>query len=329
MAEKEYDYLPPGQRYASRHSTAFAARSLPQMKAMVEHADPEQVRTAGHGWDAFRADLVGGEDGGVLGVLDAVVARLRQSWRGEAAEAFLEEAERFSHRIADTAEYARYISVALKGAANALQEYKTHIDAMTPADDTLGSRARTGDDRTSTVNAEDLLNADRGRLSATEHCDLEAAVVMEQLGAAYNSQVKAMGSWSREKLTEPSCPGAPGGTAPLAEVRPIPYSVPHRHAPLPPRPRPAEPPSRTGVDGLFGGLGVSTDTASATGRRADAVPGVTGGVLQQDSARGRDGTEPDDVLGAALPIPTPGPGASQGGSGLHRGGRRGPPPSVH
>ncbi|MFG2556187.1 WXG100 family type VII secretion target [Streptomyces sp. NPDC048581] len=319
MAEKEYDYLPPGQRYASRHSTAFAARSLPQMKAMVVHADPEQVRTAGHGWDAFRAELVGGEDGGVLGVLDALVARLMQTWQGEAAEAFLGEADRFRHKIADTAEYARYISVALQGAANALQEYKTHIDAMTPADDTPGSRALTGEDRTSRVNAEDLLNADRGRLSATEQHALEAAVVMEQLGAAYNSQGKAMGSWNRERLTAPSCPGTPGGTVPLAEVRPIPYSVSPRHAQLPPRPRPAEPPNRTGVGGVLGGLGASTDAASATGRQADAAPGVAGGVLRQDSAHSRNRTAQNDVLGAALPIPTPGPAASQGGSGLHRG----------
>ncbi|MFF0089371.1 WXG100 family type VII secretion target [Streptomyces canus] len=317
MAEKEYDYLPPGQSYASTHSTAFAAGSLSQMKAMVVHADPEQVRTAGRGWDAFRADLVGGEDGGVLGVLDALVTRLTQSWQGEAAEAFLGEAKRFRHKIADTAEYARYISVALQGAANALQEYKTHIDAMTPVDDTPGSRARTSEDRTRGVNAEDLLNAGRGRLSATEQRDLEAAVVMEQLGAAYNSQVKAMGSWSRERLTAPSCPGPPGGTAPLAEVRPIPYSVPPRHAPLPPRPRPAEP-SRTEAGGVFGGLRKSTDAASATGRRADAVPGVTGGVLEQDSARSRDRTVPKGVLGAALPIPAPGATASQCGCGLHR-----------
>ncbi|GGZ19163.1 WXG100 family type VII secretion target [Streptomyces poonensis] len=319
MAEKEYDYLPPGRRYASRHSTAFAAKSLPQMKAMVVHADPEQARTAGHGWDAFRADLVGGEDGGVLGMLDAVVARLMQSWQGEAAEAFRGEAERFRHKIADTAEYAGYLSVALQGAANALQEYKPHIDAMTPADDAPDSRARISADRTSRVNAEDLLNADRGGLSAAEQRALEAAVVMEQLGAAYNSQVEAMGSWSRDSLTAPTCPGPPGGTPPLAEVRPIPYSVSPRHAPLPPRPRPAEPPGRPGTGGVFGGRRRSTDAASATGRRPDAVPGVTGGILQQDSARSRNRTVPVVLLGAALPIPRPGPAASQGGSGLHRG----------
>lgn len=319
MAEKEYDYLPPGQRYASGHSTTFAARSLPQMKAMVVHADPEQVRTAGRGWDAFRADLVGGEDGGVLGVLDAAVDRLMQSWQGEAAEAFLGEVERFRRKIADTAEYAGYISIALQGTANALQEYKTHIDAMAPADDAPDSRARISEDRTSRVNAEDLLNADRDRLSVAEQRALEAAVVMEQLGAAYNSQGKAMGSWSRESLTAPSCPGAPGGIVPLAEVRPIPYSVSPRHAPLPPRPRPAEPPSRTGVGGVFGGLPARTDAASAAGRRTDTAPGVTGGILRQDLARGGDRTGPNGVIGAALPIPAPGPAASEGGSGLHRG----------
>ncbi|MFF7639034.1 WXG100 family type VII secretion target [Streptomyces canus] len=318
MAEKEYDYLPPGRGYASRHSTAFAARSLPQMKAMLLHADSEQVRTAGRGWDAFRADLVGGEDGGALGVLEAIVARLMQSWQGEAAEAFLKQAERFRDKVADTAEHARYISLALQGAANALQEYKTHIDAMPPGD-ALDSRARISTDRTSRVNAEDLLNADRGGLSTTEQRDLEAAVVMEQLGAAYNSQVEAMGSWSRESFTAPSCPGAPGGALPLAEVRPIPYSVSPRHAPRPPRPRPAEPPTRTGVGGVLGDLGPGTDAAPATGGRADAVPGVAGGVLRQDSARNRGRAAPNDTLGAALPIPAPGPGASQGGSGLQRG----------
>jgi uncharacterized protein YukE len=317
MAEKEYDYLPPGRGYASRHSTAFAARSLPQLKAMVEHADPEQARTAGHGWDAFHADLVGGEDGGVLGMLNALVDQLKQSWQGDAAEAFLREAERFCHKIADTAEYARCLSISLQGAANALQEYKTHLDAMTPADGAPDTRARISVDPASRVSAEDLLNADRGVLSAAEQRDLEAAVVMEQLGAAYNSQVTAMGSWSRESLTSPSCPGPPDGTLPLAEVRPIPYSVSPRNVPLPPRPRPAEKPSGTVVNGIYGGVRASTEAASADGRRADAAPGVTGGV-PQDSARNRNRTFPKGLLGTALPIAAPGPAASPGGSGLHQ-----------
>ncbi|MEU0024564.1 hypothetical protein [Streptomyces sp. NPDC006335] len=318
MAEKEYDYLPPGQRYESRHSTAFAATSLPKMQAMVVHADPEQVRTAGHGWDRFRTDLVGGEDGGVLGVLEALAARLMQSWQGEAAEAFHREMERFRDKVADTAEHARCASVALQGAANALQEYKTHIDAMTSADDAPTGGSRAGADRTRAVNAEDLLNADRGGLSAADQRDLEAAVVMEQLGAAYNSQATAMRSWSRESLTAPSCPGAPGGIPPLAEVRPIPYSVSPGHVPLPPRPRPAEPPSRTETEGVFGGLRARTDVASTDGQRAGAAPGVSGGAPQQDPTRRGDGTVPNGALGAALPIPAPGPAASQGGSGLHR-----------
>ncbi|MFE3030594.1 WXG100 family type VII secretion target [Streptomyces canus] len=318
MAEKEYDYLPPGQRYESRHSTAFAAASLPQMKAMVVHADPEQVRSAGRGWDDFRMDLVGGEDGGVLGVLEAIAARLMQSWQGVAAEAFHREVVRFRDKVADTAEHARYASVALQGAANALQEYKTHIDAMTSADDAPILGSRTGADRTRGVNAEDPLNADRRGLSPTQQLDL-AVVVMEQLGAAYNSQATAMRSWSRESLTAPSCPGPPGGTPPLAEVRPIPHSVSPRHAPLPPRPRPADRSPRTGVDGVYGGLRASTGVGPATGGRAEAVPGVVGGVPQQDSARNSGRTVPNDTLGAALPIPTPGPTISQGGAGLQRG----------
>ncbi|MEU0406511.1 hypothetical protein ABZ307_01620 [Streptomyces griseorubiginosus] len=322
MTEKEYDYLPPGRRYASRHSTAFVAMSLPQMKAMVVHADPEEARSAARGWDAFRAVLVGGEDGGALGVLDAAVTRLMQSWQGRAAENFHGEAERFRNKIADTAEHARYLSIALQGAANALQEYKTHIDAMAKADDAPVSREGIRADRSNRVNAEDLLNAERGRLSAAEQRGLEAAVVMEQLGAAYNSQVEAMGSWTRESLTAPTCPGTPDGTLPLAEVRPISYSVSARDAPLPPRPRPAEPPVRTETSGVLGGHRVSTGI-SATRRPADAAPGVTGGVPQQDSARSRRRTAPTVLFSAALPIPTPGPAASRGGSGLTRGrGRR-------
>ncbi|WP_159044355.1 WXG100 family type VII secretion target [Streptomyces sp. NRRL B-24085] len=285
---------------------------------MVVHADPEQVRTAGLGWDAVRDDLVGGEDGGVLGVLDATVARLMRSWQGEAAEAFRAEVARFHRKIADTAEHARYLSVSLRGAANALQEYKTHIDAMSPAgDDIPGSRARTSADPPSKVNAEDLLNAGRGKLSAGEQQALEAAVVMEQLGAAYNSQVEAMGSWSRERLTALDCPGAPGGIVPLAEVRPIPYSVTSRDAPLSPSPPPVDSPIPTGVSGVVHGL--RTAAASVTDGGADGVPGVTGGIPQHDPTRGRDRVVPSDVLGAALPVTAAGPGASLGGSGLHRG----------
>lgn len=289
MAEKEYDYLAPGQGYAARHSTPFADRSLPQLKAMVVHADPEDARTAARGWDAFHADLVGGEDGGVFHVLDALVIRLTQSWRGEAAEAFLVEARRLRQRIADTAEHARYLSIALRGAANALQEYKPHIDAMTSADDTPG------------------------RLSAAKQPVLKAAVVMEQLGAAYNSQVMAMESWSRVRLAEPSCPGAPGGTVPRAEVRLVPHSVSLSHAP-PSGPPLAEPPNRPGAGGVVEGLGASAEAAVAT-----AAQGVSGGIPRQDTAGAGGRAVPKDALRAALPLHTPGPAASEGGTGLHRG----------
>lgn len=318
MAEKEYDYLRPGRRYASKHSTAFAASSLREIKAMVVYADPEEIRAAGHGWDAFHEDLVGGEDGGVLGVLDALVARLTRSWQGAAAEAFRAEMERFHHKIADTAEHARYLSTSLRGAANALQEYKTHIDAMPPADDDLlGTMARISEDPTSRMSAEDVLTAGRGRLSAGERHGLEAVVVMEQLGGAYNSQVEAMGTWNREKLTAPDCPGAPGGTVPLAEVSPIPYAVFSGDAPVPPPPPPAESPIRTGVGGVLHGLGAVTGAAAVSGGATE--PGVTGGVPQQDPARRGGSAVPHDVLSAALPVTGADTEASPGGSGLHRG----------
>ncbi|MEU9173813.1 hypothetical protein AB0D34_39645 [Streptomyces sp. NPDC048420] len=311
MSEREYDYLPPGRGYASKHTTPFATKSLPQLKAMVEHADPENARTVARGWDAFRADLVAGEDGGALGMLSDLVDRLLQSWRGEAAEAFRVEAERFLRKIDDTAEHARYLAIAVRGAANALQEYKPHIDAMTPSEDTPGSPGPAGKglkDLKGRENAEDLLKAGGGELSAAKRHDLKAAVAMEQLGAAYNSQSDAMGSWSRVTLADPNCPGAPDGTVPRAEVRPIPRSVSPSQAPPPPRP--AEPPSPPGPGGVVKTLRSHTEAASTTG-----VPGVIGGIARQDSARGGDRSIPNGVLGAADPFQTPGPAAPEGDTG--------------
>ncbi|MEU1481007.1 hypothetical protein [Streptomyces sp. NPDC005760] len=312
MSEREYDHLPPGRGYASKHTTPFATKSLPQLKAMVEHADPENARTAARGWDAFRADLVGGEDGGALGLLSELVDRLLQSWQGEAAEAFRVEAERFLRKIDGTAEHARYLAIAVRGAANALQEYKPHIDAMTPSDGIPGSPVPAGKNLKGRENAEDLLKAGGGELSAAKQHVLKAAIAMEQLGAAYNSQSDAMGSWSRVTLADPNCPGAPGGIPPLADVRPIPRSVSPSQAPPPPRP--AEQPNPPGPGGVVESLSANSKAASATG-----VPGVVGGIAEQDSARGRARSVPNGVLGAADPFQRPGPAASEGGAGLRRG----------
>jgi uncharacterized protein YukE len=303
MGAKEYDYLPPGQRYAAPHSTAFTDKTLSEMKAMVVHADPDRIRSTGQAWSTVHSDLVGGSDGGVLGMLDALVTRLRQHWEGDAAEAFGREAERFRRKIAHAAEHARYTSIALRGAANALQEYKAYVDALNGDDAPLAGLAQFQAGPLGPVNAEGLLNGNRESLSAAQERQLEAAVVMEQLGAAYNSQGTAMASRC-DGMGSAGCPDSPGGNVPVEDVLPIPYSVslpsgrPQDRGPDWALPR--EPRVRTAaVDGVIGGVRSRVHTVPADRRGGACVttPGVAGGVVHE--VRGGDRSPPQHgVVGA-------------------------------
>jgi hypothetical protein len=337
MRDNQYDFLPPGQTYPSEHTTTFAARTLPEMQAMVEYADPEHIRGVGDGFAAVRRVWVEGADGGALGELADIVGTVTRHWEGDAADAFHREVTRLGQMIAEGAEHARYAAMAMWGGANALQEYKTHIDAMAAGDPDDGG-LRLDVDPKSTVNAETLLHRHRGRLAAAEERRLEAAVVMQQLGAAYNSQTAAVRSWRRDSPAGAEFPGLPEGTAPLEEVLPIAYQVssPHNGPPAARRPRtatPGGPRTRVVLDTVSGRLCTVTDqhpapAATAPGPYGGAsVPGVVGGIPQQGPPplRGRRSLPQRGVIGAA-DAAQPGGARRQVGAGLHarRSGRHRP-----
>ncbi|GAA2512422.1 hypothetical protein GCM10010406_55540 [Streptomyces thermolineatus] len=255
----EYEYTEPTACYAGKHSTQFSGKTLPEMKKMVADARPGEVERVSKAWKNIETKLVGG--GGVKETFDAAVEAVLEHWEGAAADAFRAHAKKISKKIADSAKYAENTSVAMQGAANALKEYKPVIDNMEMPDtldkagDFLGDLGDRGGDKAldadlgNKVSTEDALNKHHGSLSAGKERQLEAAIVMEQLGAAYNSQTMAMGTWKAKKNDEGGdYPGDPGGTPPVAAVVPV--------SPAVSRPKPSA------VGGGVGGGGVNTISPS-------------------------------------------------------------------
>ncbi|GAA2510167.1 hypothetical protein GCM10010406_53200 [Streptomyces thermolineatus] len=307
----DYEYTEPTACYAGKHSTPFSGKTLPEMKKMVANAKPGEVERVSKAWKDIETKLVGGS--GVKETFDAAVEAVLQHWEGAAADAFRARAKVISQKITDSAKYAHNTSVAMKGAAHALNEYKPVIDNMEMPStlDSAGDFIGDGGDRSdaglkadlgNNVSTEDALGKHRDSLSAGKERQLEAAIVMEQLGAAYNSQTMAMGSWrqrgGREDLED--YPGDPGGVPPVAAVVPV--------SPAVSRPKP----SAVGGGGGTPGTGTITPSKPVAPPRDSAVIG--GAQKPVPVSKPQVGTVIDGVSGG-VGGGSVGGGAAPGGSG--------------
>ncbi|MFE1781146.1 hypothetical protein ACFW9F_00780 [Streptomyces sp. NPDC059506] len=373
MGEKrtEYEYHEPGAAsgYPESHETKFANETLPAMKKMVADAKPGEVERVSKAWKDIETKLVGG--GGVKETFDAAVEAVLEHWEGAAADAFRAHAKKISKKITDSAKYAENTSVAMQGAAKALAAYKPVIDNMEMPDtldragDYLGDLGDRGGDKAldadlgNNVSTEDALNKHHGSLSAGKERQLEAAIVMEQLGAAYNSQAKAMGSWKTKKSDDQEFPGDPGGTPPVAAVVPVspavsrpkpstggggrvnpgagsispskPVAPPRDSAVIGGAQKPApgtKPQVGTVIDGISGGTGggsvggVATGGAGGSGAGGISGGGIAGGGAAGivGGARGVGGVGGRGTAGVGG---TAGRGAAAGGGAAGRGGAAG------
>lgn len=228
-----YEYVPAAMCFNEKATTQFADLNMDQMKAMVIDAKPGDVYDVARGWRKVNHDLVGefGFGGNWLDFLSAVNTVL-EHWEGEAADAFKARAMVIAQKMQDGAKYANYTSTALESAATVLENIKPEVLAM----EKPGTMSSAGDffadgfshddsgyqaDREAGMSTQEALDKNKDDLSAGKEAQLKMAVKMEQLGAAYASQTKAMGSWSRKPRPieeDKDYPGDPGGTAPVPIV---------------------------------------------------------------------------------------------------------------
>jgi hypothetical protein len=226
-----YEYVPAAMCFNEKATTPFVDLSMDEMKAMIINAKPGDVHAVARGWTKVNNDLVGedGRGGSRQDFLDAVHGVL-EHWQGEAADRFKAQAEVIAKKMLDGSQYAQYTSLALTNAATALENIKPEVEAMQKP----GVMSRAGHfiadgfshddsgyqaDRRAGMSSQELLDKHQDDLSAGKDAQLRMAVKMEELGAAYASQTRAMGSWSvRPREETHDYPGSPGGTVPVPIV---------------------------------------------------------------------------------------------------------------
>ncbi|MET8679869.1 hypothetical protein ABZW18_20380 [Streptomyces sp. NPDC004647] len=321
MSGYEYKYYPATMCFNAEHETNFAEMDMDTMKAMVSASNPSDVHDVARGWAEVYNQLVGGSaaegsggGGGIKKIFTAAVDEVLKDWEGDAAESFQAQAKKISKKISDGAEYARYTSVAMGNAASALERIKPEVEAMEkPGTASSAWDSATDWDRDDSglkrdladgnKTTEEALDGNRDDLSKGKERQLEMAVKMEQLGAAYSSQYKAMGTWQRrsKQETEEDYPGEPGGTAPVPAVLP------------------GGPSSPKSVNaGSTNSAGKGSGYASSSGLNSPRTAGITGGVHSAPKPGSQIGTGLNGVSGGAGGGLGPGGGGGLGG-GLNAG----------
>lgn len=294
----EYQYQAPTQCYVGEHTTDFAgSKDMDEMKAMLANASVKDVRSASRGWQIVHDQLVGAD--GVKSVFDAAVDHIMQHWEGKAADSFAAKAKQISKQISDGAQYAHYTSVAMENAAGALETIKPQVDSMEKPSalssawdyvtDDGRDDSRLKADLAKGVSTQQALDSNRDKLSKGKEAQLEMAVKMEQLGAAYNSQTKSMGSWAIRDSNRDDYPGDPGGTTPVPTVIPVSPSVSSPRASS----------SRTTTGGKTTGIGSSRSvTAPRESAPTERESGISGGARKPvTSVKPQVGTGIDGISG--------------------------------
>ncbi|KQW14322.1 hypothetical protein [Streptomyces sp. Root369] len=219
----DYDYVEMNRCFNEKHTTPFSGgKNMDEMQAMVRHARPDLVEGVVTGWKGVQAQLTT-----IQRDFEKEVARIQEHWKGAAADGFAAKATQVSKSIGDTAKYAGHTSLAMANAAYTLGKVKDDVLAMekpgrvssflnSAGDGFTGDDSGMKKDIAAGRGAQDVLDRNHDDLSAGREAQLAMAAKMETLGASYNSQAKAMGSWNRKPPIEgeKDYPGDPGGITP-------------------------------------------------------------------------------------------------------------------
>jgi len=294
MAENDkyidYDYAEMNQCFNEKHTTPFSGgKNMDEMKAMVRHARPDLVEGVVTGWKGVQAQLTT-----IQRDFEKEVARIQEHWKGAAADGFAEKAKQVSKSIGDTSKYAGHTALAMANAAYTLGKVKDDVLAMkkpgrvssflnSAGDGFTGNDRGMKKDIAAGMGAQEVADRNHDDLSAGREAQLAMAAKMETLGASYNSQAKAMGSWNKVPPVgdQQDVPGDPGG------ITPTPVTIPSATSPRSPRSlssssvRHAQtgtvtsPKSVTSPSGI---TGAAHHPAAPTQNVATAIDGISGGT---------------------------------------------------
>ncbi|MFF0010280.1 hypothetical protein [Streptomyces sp. NPDC005374] len=225
----DYDYTEMNMCFNEKHTTNFAlGKNMDEMKAMLRHARPDLVTDVAKGWSGLSAQLASIQE-----EFEKEVTRIQAHWTGAAADGFAAKAKQVSKSIGNTAKYASHTSIAMTNVGAALGPIKDEVLAMekpgrvasffnSAGDGFTGNDANMRKDVAAGKSAQEALDNNHDDLSAGREAQLKMASKMETLGAAYNSQAMAMGSWDKRPSVgeEGDYPRDPGGIAPTPVATP-------------------------------------------------------------------------------------------------------------
>ncbi|MGW0418789.1 hypothetical protein [Streptomyces sp. NPDC003015] len=300
----DYDYVEMNMCFNEKHTTPFSGgKNMDEMKAMVRHARPDLVEDVVTGWRGVQAQLTT-----IQGDFEKEVARIQEHWKGAAADGFAAKAKQVSKSIGDTSKYAGHTALAMANAAYTLGKVKDDVLAMkkpgtvsslfnSAGDGFTRSEDGTNKDIAAGRGAQDVLDRNHDDLSAGREAQLAMAAKMETLGASYNSQAKAMGSWNRKPPieSEKDYPGDPGG------ITPTPVATPSVGSPRSPQKVSASTARRAQTGNISQSKSVS------------APSGITGGAHQSTAPVHNVGTAIDGISGGHTGTPTVSGGGGVGG----------------
>ncbi|WP_406124209.1 hypothetical protein OHQ89_19325 [Streptomyces canus] len=303
----DYDYVEMNMCFNEKHTTPFSGgKNMDEMKGMVRHARPDLVEGVVTGWKGVQAQL-----STIQRDFEKEVARIQEHWKGAAADGFAAKATQVSKSIGDTAKYAEHTALAMANASAILGKVQPEVMAMekpgrvssflnSAGDGFTRSGEGTDKDIATGMGAQEVLDRNDDDLSAGREAQLRMAAKMETLGAAYNSQAKAMGSWNKRPSPHDESddyPGDPGGISPTPVVMPTARS------------------SRS-LQSVSSGTAQSAQTGTISRSKSVAPPsGVTGGAHKPTAPTQNTGTAIDGFSGGRTGTsPIGGTGAVGGGS---------------
>ncbi|WP_404816724.1 hypothetical protein [Streptomyces thermolineatus] len=220
------------------HETPFRDIDLTRLKNMVANSNPDAIEDVAESWKWIYKALVVGVDGdpSVKEQLeDAVNAALR-SWEGASADAFAKSARKIITNVKNGAPQVDRTAETLRFAAKSLRTYKSQLDQVNPPNDWERGADKVGDlfqrsdddlkaDFDSGNSTTDALEKNRGQLSLDKERQLEGAIIMEYLGAAYMTSAKVI-SPAPPTVTVDDVIEEPGSSSmPPASVVPLPGVV--------------------------------------------------------------------------------------------------------
>ncbi|MFG2891890.1 hypothetical protein [Streptomyces sp. NPDC048248] len=336
-----------GQRVTPTSPSDFHHRGISELRALVEHANPDAIENSGNHWRAS-ADRLAGQDGrgGIRKAFMDAVDHASAHWQGSAAEAFRREALKVLDKVDRTYGHARVVERTLigtresgpeTGVAHNLREAKKTMSGIKDPGKVDSALDDSGDDAqfhrdmaNPKMDARMALELNRDSLSLSKERQVEAVIVMDELAANYEAHSGILeegtdpggvkGDWPKHPSSSSSPP--PVNMPVIGGPRPKPSSVTPKmpngaggsavpegfDGPKISRP---ELPVQTGLDSVQGGtMAPPTGGGSLGGGAPGGGHGVSGGT--------------GGAFGGAIPvggIGAPGGGAGSGARGA--GGMRG------